>query len=85
MAEIRRPLAARYGWLTVLREIPGSPARVLCCCACGTETTPYRRSLLAGTSTSCGCKRVRTHHRLRSVFRRTGSPTGLLDEDWERL
>lgn len=48
-----------FGKLTVVEVLPGPSRsrRVRCSCACGKEKYVLRRSLLAGTSKSCGCAR----------------------------
>lgn len=56
----QKPLEPRYGWLTVVRELPHEPRqpkRVLCRCACGEDARPKRAGLVAGKVKSCGCKR----------------------------
>jgi hypothetical protein len=56
----------RFGYWTVLRisdrALNKRPGYVHCRCACGTKKDVYRRSLIIGLSTSCGClKRNRVY------------------------
>ena len=47
-----------FGRWTALQTVPGEgESRWLCRCACGTEREVLERSLLYGTSRSCGCMR----------------------------
>ena len=54
-----RPLKARYGRWTVLRELPTEPPnwirKAIVRCTCGTEATVFVRHLRSGLSRSCGC------------------------------
>lgn len=49
-----------FGEWIVIDKAPGSGygARWLCRCSCGTERIVSRKSLIAGTSKSCGCTKV---------------------------
>jgi hypothetical protein len=52
----------RFGRLLVVARVPrqpkaGGPARWLCWCDCGSETTPTGNALRSGYTRSCGCLR----------------------------
>lgn len=52
-------LNEKFGHLKVIEELPPDPksgrVRWKCICKCGQEIITYRRSLIRGTKTDCGC------------------------------
>lgn len=47
-----------------VKTLDGS--KTLCVCDCGTQRSVLTRSLIEGTSRSCGCVTVSTHRRVMS-------------------
>lgn len=52
------PIGSVFGRLTVLEEFRNKGSRIRrlrCLCSCGKESTPELKSVVKGTSKSCGC------------------------------
>jgi hypothetical protein len=47
----------KFGRLTVIEDIAGQGLnpRLKCKCECGTVTTPFKNSIVTGSTQSCGC------------------------------
>lgn len=58
--KLKSSVGDRYGLLTILEDLPdGTPRRVLAKCDCGNIKEFRLDSLKSGTTTSCGCSRIK--------------------------
>lgn len=88
-----KPLAKSYGDWTVLKIDTDRPAQpngakpiyILCKCQCGTIRSVRKAFLVAGQSTSCGCKKGEKIADTRLANRKLEDPTYLSQRERRQL
>lgn len=85
MADRMNLTGKRFGYLTVLHEIPSSSkgnVMWLCKCDCGNETTATSNKLSCGGKLSCGCLRI---ERRKAALTKHGSKHTALYRVWRNM